>query len=281
MKWFRFFTLLLLIFLSVRILESAERVKPGVEKAKTVPEYSYKALRLAFPGLKSVVADAVYMKLCVIIGERTEFKPEELRRIVRDFRVIHRLDPYFFDPYYMEAAYVSWRAEGEPEIIGEINRNLEEFGLKFCRDWRIPFFLGFNYFYFLNKLDKAAHYLKMASKYPEAPDYLEMLAQRLFARAGKFDVAMAAIEEQLKSVTDEKVKDYLKKRLRSVQNLKLLAERIEDYRRMFGKCPENLEELVKAGLLKRIPEDPLGGKYFIDKQNCTPWTTGELKVKRG
>ncbi len=235
-----------------------------------------------FPGLKTVISDALYMKMCVIVGNLPEkkqmLKKADWRKLVNNFQVMHKLDPYFFDPYYMEAAYVSWHSAKYPEIIENINKNLETYGLKFCKDWRIPFFLGFNYFYFLNNPYKGALYLKMASKYPKAPSYIKLLAQKLFAKSGKYDIAIAVTIEEIKQTNDNELKSYLEKRLVSLRNMKLIMDSIERFKRNFRRCPKTVEDLTKTGLLKSIPKDPFGGKYYITK-NCLVWTTSDLRPR--
>ena len=47
------------------------------------------------------------------------------------------------------------------------------------------------------------------------------------------------------------------------------------YKDIYGKYPHQLEDLIRAGLIKAMPIEPHGGRYVIDPQ------TGEVKNTNG
>ena len=266
----------LLLVAAAFIVKVASTKKPQVKEPFSVHTYSYPGLLLSFPGLREVVADALYMETAVKVGNlpKEGLKEEEFKKLIENFRVIHRLDPYYFDPYYLEGAYLSWEARS-PELLEMINRDLIE-GMEFVKDWKLPFFVGFNYFYLMNEPVKGAEYLKIASKMERAPYYLPFLVQRLYAKSGRYELAIAVTQEELKEVKDERLRKYLLQRLDSLKKMLVIQKALERYRELYGKCPENLEELVKAGLLKSIPKDPTGGEYYVT-EDCSVWTTSNLR----
>ena len=278
-------TALLLFVLSALMVDPLNTLKPRTAGAGfRVPLYIYDHLLLLFPGMREVTADAIYMQMCYFVGAggfereraRKTFEPEWVKTI-EDFYTIHRLEPYFFDPYYMEASSIAWQVKDRGTLVRAVNRNLE-FGLGKCEDWRIPFFLGFNYFYFLKDRKKGAEFIAMAAKMEGAPSYLPLLAGRLYAETGSLDIAIAVTEEQLKASKPGKVREELEDRLTALRTLKALSTAVEEYRRKFRACPSRLEELVEKGLIDYIPADPYGGEFYI-RRDCSVWTTSDLRYQ--
>jgi hypothetical protein len=273
---------LLLIAVAFPFMRFLEKAKPGYSEAPEVVPYSYPRLILSFPSLKAPVADFLYMKLCYLAGndvfnkwKERKFTKEEWKTILHNVKVITRLDPYYFDVYYFTGAYAPWRLKKYPDLLEELNSILL-FGMERLKDWRLPFFVGFNYFYFLKDKEKGAYYLRLASKMEGAPSYLKLLVPRLYAESGKYDVAIVATVEELKGAKSEVVKKSLEKRLRALVALRDLNRALERYRRFYGKCPESLEELVEKGFIEKLPREPYGGRFFITK-DCKVWTTSNLR----
>ena len=45
-----------------------------------------------------------------------------------------------------------------------------------------------------------------------------------------------------------------------------LEKAVLAYRKRFQTEPKKLEDLVEAGLLVKIPEDPYGGSFYLDNE---------------
>ena len=283
----RLFAAFLLLLFSIPFMVEADRIKPRVKEVMPVLPYSYSQVLLSSPGFRSPAADLLFINLCYLTGsdvfnrrKERKFTEEEWKRLIENVEVIEKLDPYYFDPLYYLGAYVPWKVGRKRELLLKINSILLN-GTRRIKDWRLPFFIGFNYFYFLNDRVKGAKYLKMASQMKGAPSYLKLLVPRLYAESGKIDLAIAVTYEELKREKDESVRRELKRRLRALLAIKELDRAIRIYRKRFGKCPSALQDLVNSGIIRTIPVDPYGGKFYIDKKRCVVWTTSNLRpVKR-
>jgi len=273
----------LLVVISIPFMLKADKIKPRVNELAPVLPYSYSQVLLSSPGLRSPAADLLFMNLCYLTGndvfnqwKERKFTQEEWKRLIGNVEVIEKLDPYYFDPLYYLGSYVPWKVEKNRELLLKINSILLQ-GNRKIKDWRLPFFVGFNYFYFLGDKVKGAKYLKMASQMEGAPPYLKLLVPRLYAESGKIDLAIAVTYEELKRTKEGPVKKELEKRLKALLAIKELDRAVKVYRSRFGKCPSGLQELVKSGIIRAIPEDPYGGKFYIEKGKCTVWTTSNLR----
>ena len=61
-------------------------------------------------------------------------------------------------------------------------------------------------------------------------------------------------------------KAILRERIRQVEverDLQILEQAVGEYRTRTGAPPGRLADLVLAGLLARIPEEPYGGRYLL------------------
>lgn len=266
--------LILCFFLADLVMINLYKERPLVKEKTLGLKFDPKVIRFSFPAFAEAVADIIYIRLCVFFGEKNfaNVKPKDWDWILNNIWTILTIDPYYFDPYYMTGTLIAW--EAPKTHLEEINQILKK-GLNYSKDFRIPFFLGFNYFYFLNDKEKGAYYLQMASKREGSPKYLPLLVTRLYTKFGKIDVAIAITTEQLKGETNEQYRKNLGKRLKALKILKELQLALDIYHRQFKKCPKTLEELKKWGIIKKIPEDPYKGKFYIER-DCRIWTTSNL-----
>ncbi|RKQ61696.1 hypothetical protein C7457_1138 [Thermovibrio guaymasensis] len=272
-----------LIALSYPVMEKATSLQPKVEGDSKVYSYSYERLILTFPTLKPLISDVLYMQTCYLTGNdifnqwrERKFSKEEWETNFHNVKVITKLDPYYFDPYYFTGSYILWRIKDKKEFLHEVNITLER-GMKYIDDWRLPFFIGFNYFYFLGDKVKGAQYLKKASDMEGAPYYLKLLIPRLYAQSGKYQLAVIETAQELKRVKNEVLRKQLERRLKVLIYLRDLNLALEKFRKVYRRCPNSLDELVDKGFISKVPEDPYGGKFYVDRQKCTVWTTSNLR----
>ncbi|WP_457681042.1 hypothetical protein [Thermovibrio sp.] len=278
----RLFLALFLILLAYPVMETANRLKPKVNSNSQVVEYSYRKLILTFPALRDVVSDLLYVQTCYLTGndvfnnwKERKFTEEEWKRIVHNVKVMVKLDPYYFDPYYFLGSYVPWQVKDDKELLEKINLTLKR-GMSYVHDWRLLFFIGFNYFYFLKDKEKGAYYLKIAANMKGAPSYLKLLVPRLYAESGRYQLAVIETAQELKRTKSEALRKELERRLKALIILRDLNLALERYREVYRKCPDSLKELVEKGFIPSVPKDPYGGKFYIEK-GCKVWTTSNLR----
>ena len=72
-------------------------------------------------------------------------------------------------------------------------------------------------------------------------------------------------------------RNYLKARAKRLHDLVRLRELAAVYRERVGKPPTALEDLVTAGLLGFIPEDPLGDGFSLDSEGVAVFKVLQAK----
>lgn len=183
------------------------------------------------------------------------------------------LDPYFQDPYYIATSFLTWDAG----MIREANALLEKGSRYRDWDWSLPFFAGFNYFYFLGENDKAAEKLMEASRRPLASPTLATLASKLAFKAKKTEASIQFLEEMIRKAEDAGMKKQFETRLDAYKRIFALEQAAEAYRKKFRKSPRDIGELVKQKIIAELPNDPYGGKYYLDAQGAVR-TTSEVQL---
>jgi len=240
-----------------------------------IPAPILKITSLEFDGL---VSDFLFLESMVFLGstmERTErprVKAGEWGWFYNMLDASTDLDPYFLDPYYFANANLTWDAG----MIEATNHLLEK-GMKH-RDWDslLPFFIGFNYFYFLQQDEFASFYLMEASKRPGANPMYASLAMKLAYKQRRTENALSFIEELLKSTEDEVLKKDFEKRRDILQSILILEYAVDSYKKKFGEKPRNLEALLERGIINEFPNDPYGGEFYLDNEGLVKTTSDSL-----
>ncbi|HET6344049.1 MAG TPA: hypothetical protein VFH51_03910, partial [Myxococcota bacterium] len=114
---------------------------------------------------------------------------------------------------------------------------------------------------------RAARALAAAAALPDAPPFVGPLAARMAATAGEPEAGLQMVESLMQGMRDPALLETYGERRRLLLlevHLKHLQRAVDRYREAHGAPPATLAALVGAGLLRAVPEDPLGGTYGLD-----------------
>jgi hypothetical protein len=236
-----------------------------------LPSPILKITALEFKGL---VSDLLFLKALVFEGstyqrnEEPRLKPKEWQWLDKVLTASTDLDPYFVDPYYFANAHMTW----EGGMVRETNRMLEK-GTRYRDwDWMLPFFEGFNYFYFLHDSTKAAELLKTAAQRPGPSEQLLSLASRLTFKERKTENSILFLEAVLKKTENENLRKEYETRVSALHARLLLERAVSAYKKKFTRPPLSLQRMIESGVLRKIPEDPYGGSFSLGPEgeiHCT------------
>lgn len=247
------------------------------ESAYVLPSPLLAITALEFDGLAS---DFMFLKVLVFFGgtlgrkEIPKVREWEWGWFYKVLDVSSDLDPYFFDPYYFGNAILTWDAG----MIREANLLLEKGSRYRDRDWLLPFYLGFNHFYFFQDSEKASEYLMESSRRPGASPITVSLATKLAHKAKRTETAIIFLEQILEKTEDARLRKEYETRLDGLRKLLYLERAVAFYKKKFGRTPVMLDELVKRGMIKAIPLDPYGGTFFIDRRGVVSSTSNFMTV---
>jgi len=198
------------------------------------------------------------------------------RRIYQALYTSTRLDPYNMDAYYFAQAVLTWDA-------GMIRPTIEllEYGFSYRNwDWYLPFYISFDYAYFLKDYTKAAEYLEKAAELNRRAAWFSTLAARYYYEGDRTALALAYLKELIPTTRNESIRKHLVIRAEALERILELEEAVTAYRKRFQRAPESIEKLVEKGIIERIPEDPYGGSFYLDEQGKVR-TTSKLAFGKG
>lgn len=252
------------VFYAIMILPFTQymKSKPFVEKLGTLPSVS--TLRFMSADQKLCVGSSLVLKVIIYFGSLVEYAKNKVI-IPPDFpamsRTIHsaiKLDPYNIDAYYFAQAFLSWDV-GQFVIANDLLRE----GMKYRTwDWYLPFFMGFNYGYFLKDYKNAALYYKKAGELSGQELHIN-LAGRYMQETGQTDHAIAYLTVMARGARSPVAKKSFEKRLIAFKRVKQIENACNAFREKKGRLPSSLNELVTGGFMKNTPVDPYGGTFYI------------------
>jgi hypothetical protein len=216
-------------------------------------------------GMDSVVADLLWLQ-CIQYTAK-EFRGDNKYIWLNHMTdTITRLDPYFVDVYRYGGIFMaSLKADSDGSV------NLMQRGMIHNPDaWVLPYEIAM--VYLLNRKDnpdspaRAAQYLHLAVATDTAPEFVVELASNIakqhdldaFERAMWEDMAKNSGEKMMRQLAQRKLQE-----LAIADICKQLTKAVEFYVKRHNRQPENMEDLVFGGIINEVPEDPLGGQYFI------------------
>jgi hypothetical protein len=177
----------------------------------------------------------------------------------RNIQSVVALDPYNMDSYYFSQAMFTW----DLGRVHEVNALLEQ-GMKY-RTWDpfLPFYLGFNYAYFLKDYEAGAKYMKIAAERSGNPLYAQ-LAARFFYESEQSELGLVFLETMIKTAKDKVLRRSYELRRDALLATQTIERARDDYRARFGVLPAKIGQLLDSGFLQTIPEDPYGGTFYFD-----------------
>lgn len=222
---------------------------------------SPEAMRLLTFGYGELGADYYWLKAISHFGDKRmhALHYPNLHQLLD--RVI-ALDPKFASAYVFAGQTLSYTGEKPDAVIAILHQGMQERP----DSWRIPFVLGFDEFYLKGDYLHAASSLTLAARLPGCPDYVGPFATRLAAEAGEPEVGLQFIDSMLHAETDPAIIASYRKRKALLElelDLKILNEAATAYTKERAHPPEKLDDLVHAKLVNMIPQDPLGGAFFL------------------
>jgi len=224
-----------------------------------------KLYRASLGEFRWITGDYLAFKSITYFGNKKQavmsrrFKNIEYFNLFQTIEESIMLNPYNEDAYYF--AQAAFTNIGHTKDLNFLLR----YAFKYRSwDFQLPFFLGFNNAYFLKNYTKAAHYFKLAAKLTGS-SLFTTLAARYFYEGGKTKLGILFLRYMIKNSRNKSVKSVYRKRLNALIKIAILENAAEKYKTKYGIYPKNLKQLINKNILTKIPIDPYGGTFYIDK----------------
>ena len=253
---------------------SMQRHIDGMYAETTVNEVLYfpndHLLKHFTGGLSNVVADIMWYRTVQYMSK--EFNSDEARFtwLEQMVRATNRLDPYYVDPYRYGGVFLA--------SIGDANvaRDILHEGLVNCPDsWVIPYEL--HALYLMNKRhepnakEMASYYAFMIGERHdgELKQAFFNLSRQLLMKDNMVDEAVRFFTQAVETAEDPLLRQQAENQLRIAiieKNVAVLNKAAKGYEEEQGKALTSLDELITAGYINELPDDPQGGEYALNAE---------------
>jgi len=230
-----------------------------------------KYLKAVSLGHAPLVADFVYLWAIQYYSDYD--RGDRYRYVEHVFGdVIAELDPGYIDPYWLGALILSTEAQDVEGGLRLLDRGFE----KNPSAWILPFLAGWECDR-VGQFDRAAAYFDKAARAPGAPPDLFRLKAGMTARTGNLREAIARWEDVLDDPrNDDGARAIATRQIRTLTvraDVQDLDGAIAVYRERNGRPPRGLEDLVRDGIMRTLPQDPDGAPYAYDASAGTVSST--------
>lgn len=227
---------------------------------------------------KGIVSDFLFLKVSTFFGDKF-IKNEKLEKkhaeyLYNSVDIITDLDPWFWDAYLVADMMLTWDFK-QIDLANKLLLKAREYRVN---DFKVPYYIGFNYFYFLKDNANGAKYMMEAARLPGAPGYLASLAARLSMYQNQYGPAIIFLNDMLKTTHSPQLQKQFEIRLKTLVAMDGLEKKVHEFKKKFGTFPEHLSDLADKGLIESIPDDPYGGKFIL-LENKRVYTTSKMIYK--
>jgi len=232
-------------------------------------------------GFRNLLGDVAWLQAVQVSGN-----PKMIRgdydRLSDLLETVTRIDPRFVVPYLLGGIVLG----DSPHHTTEALQLLAQGERRFPAEWRFPFYTSYIRYFLLEDPVEGGMALLRASRIPGSPPHFPFLASRMLSEGNRPDTALAFLKDMSERETDPRRKTSIEERIRRVEverDLQSLERAIAEYVSRVGTPPGQLADLVRAGVIDRVPEEPYGGKYLMTKEGgvrSDRAPEGRLKVWR-
>jgi hypothetical protein len=252
----------------------------GVSRAQEEVLYLWSGdqVRNLFPGFEGLAADVYWLRTVQYFGGQKLFSREKDFALLRPLvEITTTLDPRLEIAYRYGAVFLS---EPPPTGAGRPHEGIEvlEKGVRnLPRSWRLRQTLGFSHFLYLGDAQRAAAVLEEAAALPGAAFWLRTLAAQLLAQGGD----RASSRKMWQQMHDQEEEGILRENaqvqlaiLDSLDRADHLTGLVAEFEQRFGRRPERVQELQRAGLWGGPLTDLKGVPFSYDV------STGQVSISQ-
>jgi tetratricopeptide (TPR) repeat protein len=212
-------------------------------------------------GFRNVLADVVWLQAVQVAGNK-DLARSDYDRLYRLLDAVANYDPRFLVPYLLGGLVLGESPDHAREALRTLDRGWRNHPL----EWRLPFYMGYTWYFILGNPLEGGRLMQEASRLPGSPAYLPRLSSRMLVEAKAPETSLSFLQEMIAKETDPERRDVLIRRTLEVaaeRDIQRLERAVEEYRTARRRNPGSLDDLVAGGFLQAIPEEPNGGKYYL------------------
>ena len=224
-----------------------------------------KAISLEYAPL---VADLYWTRVVQYYGEKKRTHDPNLQELWPLLNATTTVDPQLLVAYRFGSTFLSEpvpRGAGRPDLAVQ----LLERGIKENPEyWRFYQDLGNIYYFDAKDYQKAAEAFRTGGEKPGAQIWMKSMAAKIAAEGESYETPLMLWRDIYETTKDPEIKKNAGTHIQLLVtelDCKRIDAAADEYAKRIGKRPSRMSELVQAGLLLRVPVDPVGYPYVLDE----------------
>jgi len=262
-------SLLLVVFFAGTVL-----CRSQVEKLRgrevTLEEVLYmpsgKSVKRISLGYSSLLADIYWTRAVQYFGNKMNQRSMRYDLLYPLLDITTDLDPHLIVAYEFGSLFLSQPppdGAGQPEkAVALVEKGIRENPSY----WRLYFTLGFIHYLDRRDYKAAGEAFLKGSEVPGALPWMKVMAARMAEHGDDHSTAVYLWKAVYDTSIDPQVKDTAVQHLTSLRaeaDIEQLEQRVKIYRERTGMLPSRWLDMVRAGVLPGLPQDPNGVEYKL------------------
>ena len=238
-------------------------------------------LKIISLGHPDLAADVLYLWS---IQYYSLFQPHERFLYLETiYNLITDLDPLYFDAYRIGALIMEIPTGGDQEKLAKAVARLFDKGLRnLPNNWQLAEAAAWDFYIRFKDRRTALHYAEIAARRPGAPPRIKRMVgvwsdkERVWTLDDSVEYWRRALAEATepmdRAVCANKLYDAV-----AARDRERLQPVLNAYAATFGACAQDWHQVVRAGLLQKVPRDLVGNPYGIDTSRCRAVAIKKIK----
>ena len=251
---------LLVVGMYVQLFYTQEK-QQSVKEVRLMPTMPTQVFQiLGHTYMQQLLADMLFIKVAVFYGGGNDIEAS-VDEMANHFMIMNKLNPKMIDFYYRTEAALADKGDDYTNITNKI---LEKGRGALPEQVELPYFEGFNYYYYLDEPVKAAELLRLASTYDEKYQWLGHLASTLLAKGGSIRAGLTWLKGMHASMEEGEEKERYAADIQEFEKAMVVQVALERYAtKSGGLYPEKLSDLVPEEL-HMLPK--FSERFYLDYQ---------------
>jgi tetratricopeptide (TPR) repeat protein len=261
--------MLLIVFFAGTVL-CRSQVEKLRGKEVTLEEVLYmpsgKAVKRLSLGYSSLLADIYWTRAVQYFGNKMDQRSMRYDLLYPLLDITTDLDPHLIVAYEFGSLFLSQpppEGAGQPEkAVALVEKGIRENPSY----WRLYFTLGFIHYLDRRDYKAAATAFLKGSEVPGALPWMKVMAAKMAEHGDDRSTAIYLWKAVYDTSIDPQVKDTAVQHLTSLraeEDIEKLEQRVKIYRERTGALPSRWLDMVRAGVLPGLPQDPNGAEYKL------------------
>lgn len=217
-------------------------------------------------GYSGLLADIYWMRVVQYFGRKHQVESKEYKALPPLLDIATTLDPNLILAYEWGSTFLDQPppsgAGDDQAAVALIRKGIRNNP----GNWHLYFTLGFIQYLGQHDYAGAAKTFEEGSRLPNAHPWMKVMAAKVLADAGNLETARYMWQNIYNETTDTNLRQNAELHLACLvvdEEVPQLESVVSEFRKRSGRTPSSLRELVVAGFLKGIPNDPTGAPYML------------------